>query len=432
MSQPTETTTEKPGAIEDKALTADDAFNFLSEEGDAELDDKDKKPADKKPADKDEKDEDDEDDKDEKDEKDEEVDELAELEAELDEDEEPGKDKLELVTPVRRRDILKKFPTLFKEFPYLEKAYYREQQFTKYFPDPDDAKEAISKAETLENFEKDIIQDGNTTNILRLIKENNPNKFAEVVDNYLDHLAEVDNSSYQHVLSNVTKNIIAAMYQEGKAQDNDTLMEAAVILNQYAFGSSKYKPPTKLARPGTDKEKSEQTEISTREKELVKQAYENTASDVSSKVNNFFKTNIEANIDPKKSMTDYVRKNASKDALEKVQDLISRDTRFKQLTDRLWSAAIKSNFSKASVDKIKQAYILKGRSLLAPVTKSARNEALRGMGKRVKDDIEETDTDKESSREKEKPETERRRSSSKPKAKEVPPGMSTLEYLSQD
>lgn len=58
-------------------------------------------------------------------------DELKELEEEL---EGPKEEDLELTTPVRRKEILKKYPTLFKDFPYLEKAYYREQQFTKYFP----------------------------------------------------------------------------------------------------------------------------------------------------------------------------------------------------------------------------------------------------------------------------------------------------------
>ena len=52
------------------------------------------------------------------DDEDEEVDELDELEEEL---EGPTDEQLELVTPVRRQEILKKYPKLFKDFPYLEK-----------------------------------------------------------------------------------------------------------------------------------------------------------------------------------------------------------------------------------------------------------------------------------------------------------------------
>ena len=39
------------------------------------------------------------------------------------------------MTPVRRKEILAKYPKLFKDFPYLEKAYYREQQFTEVLSD---------------------------------------------------------------------------------------------------------------------------------------------------------------------------------------------------------------------------------------------------------------------------------------------------------
>ena len=44
---------------------------------------------------------------------------------------------------VSRREILKEFPELFKKFPYLESAYYRNLQFTEYFSKPEDAKSAL-------------------------------------------------------------------------------------------------------------------------------------------------------------------------------------------------------------------------------------------------------------------------------------------------
>lgn len=419
--------------IEDKGLSTDEIFNYLNEDGEAEVPESKDKDAPKqvdKPDLEDELDEEDTDEDKKKVKKEEDEDELADLEAELEEEEDPSKEKLELVTPVSRREILKAFPELFKKFPYLEKAYYREQQFTKYFPNPDDARQAIDKAQTLDNFEVDIVEKGNVHNILKLIKDNNPNKFAEVCDNYMDHLADVDNGAYQHVLGNITKHIIASLYQEGKDSDNDEMKAAAVILNQYAFGSSKYKAPTKLARQASPENDRKQHEESVREREIIKNAFDKSSDEVSSKVNNFFRLNIEANIDPKKSMPDFVRKNATREAIEKIQDLISRDTRFKTLTDKLWENAIRANFSKESTDKIKKAFIARGRSLLTPVVKSVRNEAMRGLGRKVtKDDDEEIDTGNKSAKSDEKADKEPRLSSKKPKASDIPAGMSTLDYL---
>src|SRR5687767_11360934 len=100
-------------------------------------------------------------------EEDEEEDELKALEEEL---AEPTDEQLESMTPARRKDILKKYPTLFKDFPYLEKAYYREQQFTQVFPTIEEAKEASVKAGVLNNFENDLLK-GNTVTILKGVKQ---------------------------------------------------------------------------------------------------------------------------------------------------------------------------------------------------------------------------------------------------------------------
>src|SRR6267142_1435217 len=68
---------------------------------------------------------------------------------ELEDEEEQPEEQLELVTPSSKRDILAKYPKIFKDFPYLEKAYYREQQYTEVFPNPADAKKAAADSETL-------------------------------------------------------------------------------------------------------------------------------------------------------------------------------------------------------------------------------------------------------------------------------------------
>src|SRR5215203_3084960 len=337
----------------------EDIIEFLGEEDDKEIIDinkegkdkgKEKEPAKDKGKDKtsDSGDSDEEDT--EHQEEDAEVDELAELEDELNP---PTEEQLELVTPVRRREILKKYPSLFKEFPYLEKAYYREQQFTEIVPTIADAKMAVEKAQTLDNFEQDIMK-GNTEVILKSVKESNPNAFAKIVDDYLPTLAKVDEKAYYHVLGNVTKQTIIAMVGEakrlgvGEGQNGVALQNAALLLNQFIFGSSEFKPPTQLATDkvvdGKDKE------ISEREQKIIRTQFDNARNDLNTRVNNTLKNTIDANIDPKNSMSDYVRRNASRDAMETLESLIVKDTRFKTIVDKLWEGVYKDNFSKESLD----------------------------------------------------------------------------------
>lgn len=413
------------GAIEDKSLSKDDIIDYLGDDKEETepiklTDDKTEKKADK--ADKDEK-EVKEPEKEDKEEIEEPEDELKEIEEELQEVE-PDDEKFELVTPARRRDILKKYPTLFKDFPYLEKAYYREQAFTSVFPTIADAKDAQEKVEILDNFERDMMT-GDTERLLTGIKQSDPKAFYKIVDNYLPVLAKVDEKAYHHVAGNVIKHTIIAMANEAKTSNNSDLQEAAHLLNQFVFGSSNFTAPTTLVTE--EPEDNRAKEVEEREQRIVQREFDRANTDLTSRLDNKLKATINVNIDPKDTMTEYVKKNATREALEDVTKLIEQDSRFKILLDRLWDNAIKNDFSKAAVERIYDAYISKAKTLLPSVIKKARNEALKGMGKRVSDDKEEKSSDKS--------ETTRRESrhSSMPKDKGgVPAGMTTLEFLNQD
>lgn len=356
-------------------------------------------------------------------------DELAEIEQEL---EEPTDEQLELVTPVRRREILKKYPQLFKDFPYLEKAYYREQQFTELLPTIEDAKAAVEKSEILDRFEADVMG-GNTETILKAVRETNPNGFLKIVDDYLPTLAKVDEKAYFHVIGNVTKHTIAAMVGEARKTNNEQLQQAAHLLNQFVFGTSEWQPPRNLANNEQPKDDSRERQLTEREQTFVRQQFESTRGELNTRVNNTLRNTIDANIDPKSSMSDYVRKNASRDALDTLETLINQDSRFKTLVDKLWEKAFEENFSKSSVDRIRSAYVSKAKTLLPSVIKKARNEALRGIGKRVKDDTTDESTPRRGPVPAGRPRSQDARPTGKVKdAKDIPRGMSTLEFLNSD
>jgi hypothetical protein len=354
------------------------------------------------------------------------VDDLAEIEAEL---EGPTEEQLELVTPVRRKEILAKFPTLFKEFPYLEKAYYREQQFTELLPTIDDAKMAVEKSATLDRFEADLVS-GNTENILKAVKAENIEGFHKIIDDYLPALARVDEQAYYHVIGNLTKHTISAMVMEARKSGNDVLQNAAAILNQFVFGSTDFKPPTNLAK-NNPADKQVDDKINERQQAFVKQQYETVNNDLNTKINNTLKNTIDAHLDPKNSMSDYVRRTAGKECLETLESLIARDTRFKSLADKLWEKAFEANFSKESVDRIRSAYLSKAKTLLPSVIKKARNEALRGTGRRVKDDDAQDTTETTSNRGPVAPGRPRSNNAGGKvtSGKDIPKGMSTLDFL---
>lgn len=376
--------------------------------------------------------EDDEDDEDDEDkDSDEDADDLDELEEDL---EEPDEDKLELVTPVRRKEILKAYPDLFKKFPYLEKAYYREQQFTKVFPTVDDAKQAQEASESLKQMEADLM-DGNPEVVMTAIKNQDGKSFAKLIDNLLPTLAKVDGDAYLNVVGNLIKHTVASMYKKGQAKGGDSgreMMEAAAVLNEFMFNTTQYEPPKGLSeRNGPDpKNDEEKVKLQRERDDFNRTRFETARGEANTRINNSIKATIEANIDPKNSMSPYVKKTAVREVQEEIEKLITGDKRFKVIVDQLWKKASGTNFSKPGVDDIVTAFRSRARTLLLPVIKKARIEALKGMGKRVREDKDEEPTPR--TRRSREDEPTSKRTGRITNAKDIPAGMTSREFLMSD
>jgi len=360
----------------------------------------------------------------------EEIDELKEIEEEL---QGPKEEDLELTTPVRRKEILKKYPTLFKDFPYLEKAYYREQQFTEVFPTVNDAKTANQKSEFLDRIDNEVMN-GDISTVLGAAKQNNPEAFNRIADNYLQTLRQVDNGAYYHVLGNVIKDTIITMVREARAlgEQGAPLQAAANVLNQFIFGSQNFTPPQMLSKQARPEDRQREEDIKRQDQERLNNQFVSVRDDLQQRADNVLIATIDQHIDPKGTMTDYVRQHAVREAHSTLEDLISKDSRFRGLLDRLWDKAFEKGFDKYTTDQIKAAYLSKAKTLLPSVIKKARNDALKGLGRRVSSDVE----DQEETPAKRGPitgpktPTDGRTKVRKPS--DIPKGMSTLDFLNSD
>jgi hypothetical protein len=354
-------------------------------------------------------------------------DELKEIEEEL---QGPKDEDLELTTPVRRKEILAKYPKLFKDFPYLEKAYYREQQFTETFPTVQDAKVAANKARVLDQVDQQILN-GDISTVLQAAKQEDQEAFYKIADNYLPTLRKVDQQAYYHVVGNLIKDTIITMVRESRnlGEQGAPLQAAANILNQFIFGSQNFTPPTPLSRQVDPKEQNRAQQIQYEDQQRFIGQFENVKDDLQTRADNVLRSTISQHIDPKESMTDYVRTHATQEAFQTLEDLIGKDRQFRGLLDRLWEKAFERRFDKESTDRIKSAYLSKAKTLLPSVIKKARNDALRGLGRRVSDEL-----DNEAVAERKRgpitPGKSTSPSSGKfKKASDIPRGMSTLDVL---
>lgn len=352
---------------------------------------------------------------------------LKELEEDL---EEPDDTKLELTTPVKRKDILKEYPDLFKKFPYLEKAYYREQQFTEIFGGIDDAKAAAQDTKILNEFEADL-RDGDISKIFHNAHSADKESFHKLVDNILPTLAKVDGDAYHHVIGNVGRQLIYELHQEGQKEGQDHLKQVALLVNQFMFGTSDYQAPGKLSKAPAKNEEAEK--LQKERKEFENTRFQSAREELVTRLDNTIRNTIEQNIDSKNSMTPFIKKHAIKDAKEKLDDLIRKDTRFRTILGKYWDRAKASGYSAEAMKEIKSAYITKAKTLLPAVLQSARNEALKGVSRKARENNSE-----EPSRKGPIPSGKSTTSSNRgnvtpnTKDKGIPPGMSVKQYLMAD
>lgn len=421
-----------PGAVnvDDKALTQQGMEDLLKEdETEDEPEVLDLKPKKEPKAEENEDEEKKEEDEDE--EKLDEDEEEKSLEDELEEDlKEPDEDKLEaLVTPVRRKEILTKYPNLFKDFPYLEHAYYREQRYTEIFPTIREAETAVGKAETWDSFEKDL-NDGNLKGILSALAEHDKNAFHKVADTILNDIEEIDGPTGLHIYSGISKKIITMMMEAGNTQGNESLRAAAHLVHQFLFGARNWEEHQPLHRARIQDPKED--EVSKREQEFLKKQFTTARDEVGSRVNNSIKATIERNIDPRSSMTAYVKDKAVEDVLKDVKDQMAGDKRFQKILTQLWQSAVSKDFNDDSKAAIRRAVMSKAKQLLLPAIEKGRKTAL---GVRVRADKEVTRPEKTGPSDKKTGKSTTPSMSGKSdrdRARNIPRNVSTRDFLLND
>jgi len=319
----------------------------------------------------------------------EEVEDKEEKEEELEIEEEKEviePDEDEIITPPHRNEILKAYPDIFKKFPYLEQAMYREKAFSELFGTMDSAKEILEKSQDYDKFSDDLFK-GDSTPIFKSVKESDEKSYSNLINNLMPTLSKVDTSAYHWLIGDVIRRTIISAVNSAKQKGNDSeegqaLLGAAAKIHEFVFGDTNLQAPVKFgkgvtANPEVDEEK---TKLSEERAQFIQEKFETTKNDLSGRVDNILKNTIDANIDPKDLMSKYIKKNAVNDAMRMLDDLIHEDARFVQLVDKLWQKAFENNFNQDSLGKIRSAFLSKSKTLLPEVIKKIRSEALQSQG----------------------------------------------------
>lgn len=351
-------------------------------------------------------------------------------EKEEEEDDEEPEEKVEIEEEVdefhdvpKRQEILKAFPELFKKFPGVEKAIYREQKYAEVFPTIAEATEAAQRLEDFKSFESELF-DGSIKGVLTSLKSSNEQSFQKVTGNILRTLAEVDEKAYYGTLNHIVKNSIWAAFNSAKESGDEQLEIAAQLMHKYVYGNTKIEKPVEQQQNQPDEK---ETKLSERERSFAQRELGTAVNDVTTRTDNVIKSTVDKYIDPKNAMTSYVRNKAVEDVMVQVRQSITTDKRFRANLDQLWQSAQRNGFNEDSKLKIRNALISKAKVILPGIIKSVKGKALEGSSTRTREASESRD---------EKPISQGRPASStrspSKDAKQIPRGMKSIDFLMQD
>ncbi len=307
-------------------------------------------------------------------------------EEEIEEEEETPdiKDDDVILASPKRKEILKKYPNLFKDFPTIEGAIYREQQFSELFPTIADAKQAAQDIGALRSFEQDLMT-GSIESTLLAVKEQDSKAFANLVspENLLSNLQKVDNEAFLNTIGFSVRSVLKnAFDRAGKIENQDDRenMELAIkYVNKFVFGENEVKGPVSRAKEEVDPKKSE---YEAKIQKINEDNYKGALTSITESVDKQLRGILERSIDPKNMMSSYVKDKAIDDAMNLARKEVQSDQRFRAILTRQWQAAGKANYSPDSLNVIKKSIIAQNKSAFQSAIRRVRAEALKDNARR--------------------------------------------------
>lgn len=265
--------------------------------------------------------------------------------------------------------IKQKYPEIFKEFPELREALYRETELTNVFPTVDQAVEALEKSESFEQLEDDLAG-GNMENLLNTVSEISKDSFKDLAVTFLPHVAKKDKDLYVELTSPILDRFLKALYRYGTDRNDDNIKHAAEHAALFAFNDADYATGKKEI-PFVKKEAKtpRELELEKRENEFLNARHEEASDRADTNIKRVMIAKIEENLDPQKVLSDFARSKVVEETLKLVDEALVGDERHMRLVKSLWKNARKTNYSPEAIKRITTAYLSRALQLV-PATRS--------------------------------------------------------------
>jgi hypothetical protein len=296
-----------------------------------------------------------------------------------DEDEEDAESKSKVEAksegekgPVTIKDIKAKYPNLFKEFPELKARFFLTPKFLEAFPDPESAKEAVSKVEEYDNLENTLVGQGDPRLLVNTLANNNPKALRKIVENFGEAVRSASRDDYIAMSTPIIEELIYHAAAHGAKTGNKNLELAAKHLANFVFANGGEIPDISKRAAAREPSENEKQLLAERENYQRKE-FQRALGDVG----NMATADVDRILGDKlDGLNQFERKTIIKDARAELDMVLSRDQEFQKKLKALWSKAAESGYSDESKSRIKRVWLDHARTLAPGIRNRLRQEAL--------------------------------------------------------
>lgn len=274
------------------------------------------------------------------------------------------------------KDITSKYPKLFKDFPQLRHAFFREQKYAEHFPTVEDAEEASAKTQVFNAIESEL-QQGKPELILRAVT--GMGKLEQFAEQLLPSIYQTNKDAFYRITQPILQDALFAAAQEGSKSGNKNLYLATQHLAQFLFGT----PEVVSSRDSRVQQKQEDPEKIQLQREKA-QFFQNKAIEfeqgVAREAHSLLFREILDGLDPNNSLSEFTRKSMVREIYEQVGSELTKDSRHIATMNSLWKRANQTGLNPEMKERLVQAYIARAKELIPVIKGRVRQSA---SGKKV-------------------------------------------------
>lgn len=296
---------------------------------------------------------------------------------EEEDDEEKKAASSQIIEIPNYKEIVKKYPEFFKDFPHLRHIVFHEKEYREIFPTVDDAKEAIERLEDFDTL-RESLSSGTPEDIINVIdsiKGLGDEVISKFSTNFLSSVRKIDQDLYYQVITPEIVNFTRSMFNAGLRNENDNLKNAALVAAQHFFGNQKIasgEQDVKLPIKETKKDDSIE-----RERQSFKQErYTTFYNDVVIDSNHRMSSLIANGLDPKNNLSDGMKEVIIEKVQKEIDKILGDDSIHKSRMNSLWKKANGDNFSTLHKSKIISAYLEAAKEIMPRIRSKVKSSIL--------------------------------------------------------